>query len=176
MHVTTSVIFRFSYLLKLYANLIFIICPISEKWQQQVTTGYGISCSTQSLLGDTVKKIMAPKDFRTEILEGITSRCMSGPKQRRMLQVATASKEVTLGEHAGVAKPAKEEAVIKQQTRFAVSTTIQPRASKLIRLISSDMEIGLLKIIISSYYFILFAGLCLLNLEACRKLLALCRC
>ena len=70
-----------------------------------------------------------------------------------MLQVARASKEVTLGEHAGVAKPTKEEAVIKQQTRFAVSTTIQPRASKLIRLISSDMEIGLLKIIISSYYF-----------------------
>ena len=69
-----------------------------------------------------------------------------------MLQVTTASKEVTLGEHAGVAKPAKEEAVIKQQTRFTVSTTIQPRASKLIRLISSDMEIGLLKIIISSYY------------------------
>ena len=81
-----------------------------------------------------VKKIMAPKDysFRTEILEGITSRCTSGPKLRRMLQVATATKEVTLGEHAGV---------IKQQTRFAVSTTIQPKASKLIRLISSDMEI-----------------------------------
>jgi len=68
-----------------------------------------------------VKKIMAPKDysFRTEILEGITSRCMSGPKLRSMLQVATASKEVTLGEHAGIAKPAKEEAVAKQQTRFA---------------------------------------------------------
>ena len=60
-----------------------------------------------------VKKIMAPKDnsFRTEILEGITSRCMSGPKLRSMLQVATASKEVTLGEHAGG----------KQQTHIAVS-------------------------------------------------------
>ena len=66
---------------------------------------------------------------------------MSGPKLRSMLQVATATKEVTLREHAGVAKPAKEEAGVKQQTRFAVSTTIQPRASKLIRLISSDMKI-----------------------------------
>ena len=86
---------------------------------------------------------MAPKDYslRTEILEGITSRCMSGPKLRSMLQVTTASKEVTLGEHAGVAKPAKEEAVAKQQTRFVVSTTIQPTASKLICLLSSDMEI-----------------------------------
>ena len=68
-----------------------------------------------------VKKIMAPKDysFRTEILEGITSRCMRGLKLRGMLQVATASTEVTLGEHTGVAKPAKEEAMAKQQTRFA---------------------------------------------------------
>ena len=98
---------------------------------------------SKSAVRYVVKKIMAPKEysFRTEILEGITSRCMSGSKLRRMLQVATASKEVTLGEHAGVAKPAKEEAVVKQQTNFAVSTTIQPRASKLIRLISSDMEI-----------------------------------
>ena len=77
-----------------------------------------------------VKKIMAPKDysFRTEILEGITSRCMSGPKLRSMLQVATASKEVTLGEHAGVAKPAK---ATNPLCRQLVSTTIQPTASKL---------------------------------------------
>ena len=55
---------------------------------------------------------------------------MSGPKLRSMLQVATASKEVTLGEHAGG----------KQQTTLQY-LTIQHRASKLIRLISSDIEI-----------------------------------
>ena len=70
-----------------------------------------------------VKKIMAPKDYSTEILEGITSRCMSGPKLRSMLQGATASKEVTLGEHAGVAKPAKEEAVLWQSNKPALQTT-----------------------------------------------------
>lgn len=70
--------------------------------------------------GYVVKKVMASKDysFRGEILEGIAARCTSGTKLWSVLQVATSSKEVTLAEHAGIEKPAKEEAVAKQRTRF----------------------------------------------------------
>ena len=67
-----------------------------------------------------VKKVMQPKKygFRVEILEGITARCMNGPRLRSVLRRATSTKETTLAEHAGIEKPAKEEAVAQQRTRF----------------------------------------------------------